>query len=82
MLFEFYIGMHKTIIQIGLLIFFLAVFFFTRMGMPIQDILLRSLVLFLAATILLSIIILIFYKSINKMSSNSDEDFSDNLDRK
>ncbi len=76
MLFEFCTGMHKTIMQIGLLIFFLAVFFFTRMGMPIQDILIRSVVLFLAATILLSIIVLIFYRSVNKVSSDSDENFS------
>ena len=74
--------MHKAIIQIGLLIFFLAVFFFTRMGMPIQDILLRSTILFLAATILITVVALIFFRSVNNISSDSSEEITENSDRK
>jgi len=64
--------MQKVIIQIGLLFFFLAVIFFAKMGLPLQDILLRSVILFLALTILLSVVTLIFVKLLHKTSYNDD----------
>jgi uncharacterized membrane protein len=79
---NFAASMLKAIIQIGLLIFFLAVFFYTRMGMPVQDIFLRSIVLFLVATILITIAALIFFKSVNKISTGTEEEISDNHNRK
>jgi hypothetical protein len=70
--------MHKIIVQIGLLVFFLGVLFFTRMGLSIQDILIRSVVASLALTILLSVIAIMFLKSANKMSSGINNEFSEN----
>jgi hypothetical protein len=64
--------MQKVIIQIGLLFFFLAVIFFAKMGLPLEDILLRSLIVFLALTILLSVVTLIFMRLIQKSSYNDD----------
>ena len=64
--------MQKVIIQIGLLIFFLAVIFFTKMGLPLKDILIRAGVLFFALTILLSVVTIIFMKQINKTSYDDD----------
>ncbi len=64
--------MQKVIIQIGLLFFFLAVIFFAKMGLPLQDILLRSVVVFLALTILLSVVALIFVRLLHKTSFNDD----------
>ncbi|MFZ0452505.1 MAG: hypothetical protein WCE54_10910 [Ignavibacteriaceae bacterium] len=64
--------MQKIIIQIGLLFFFLAVIFFAKMGLPIQDVLLRSIILFLALTILISAVTLIFVRLLHKTSYNDD----------
>jgi len=69
--------MHKIILQIGLLVFFLGVLFFTRMGLPLQDILIRSVVLSLAITILISVIVIMFLRSVKKISGITNE-FSDN----
>jgi uncharacterized membrane protein YhhN len=70
--------MQKIIIQIGLLVFFLAVLFFTRLGLPLQDILIRSTVMFFALTIILSVIAIIFLKSAKKVSSGLNDEYSDN----
>lgn len=64
--------MQKVILQIGLLFFFLAVIFFAKMGLPLQEILLRSIILFLALTILLSVVTLIVVKLLQKTSYNDD----------
>ncbi|MCU7490379.1 MAG: hypothetical protein HF300_13010 [Ignavibacteria bacterium] len=49
--------------------------------MAIQDILVRSLVLFAASTIMLSVLYLVFVRSINKMSVSKRKSFSDNIGR-
>ncbi len=64
--------MQKVIIQIGLLFFFLAVIFFAKMGLQLQDILLRAGVLFFALTIMLSVVTLIFMRLLNKSSYDDD----------
>ncbi|HSP87902.1 MAG TPA: hypothetical protein VLN45_07195 [Ignavibacteriaceae bacterium] len=58
--------MNKIIVQIGLLVFFPGVLFFTRMGLSLQDILIRLIIASLVLIILLSVIELIFLKSANK----------------
>jgi uncharacterized membrane protein YhhN len=73
--------MNKVILQIGLLVFFLGVLFFTRMGLPLQDILFRSVILFLALTIIMSVIAIMFLKSLKKISPGMTNEFSENPDR-
>ncbi len=73
MLFEFScVIMQKVIIQIGLLFFFLAVIFFAKTGLPLQDILLRAFILFFALTIMISAVTLIFMKLLHKSSYEDD----------
>ncbi len=74
--------MHKIIINIGLLVFFLAIIFFTRMGLPLQDILLRSIILFLVLTILMSFIASLFLKSVRSLSTDLTNENSENQDGK
>jgi hypothetical protein len=64
--------MQKVIIQIGLLFFFLAVIFFAKMGLPLQDILLRAGILFFVLTIMLSVVTLIFMRLLNRSSYDDD----------
>lgn len=73
--------MNKIIVQIGLLVFFISVIFFGQKEMAIQDILIRSLVLFVASTIMLSLLYLVFIRSINKMAVSKKKSFSDNIGR-
>jgi hypothetical protein len=73
--------MNKIIVQIGLLVFFISVIFFSQKEMAIQDILVRSLVLFVASTIMLSLLYLVFVRSINKMAVSKRKSFSDNIGR-
>lgn len=71
--------MNKIIVQIGLLVFFISVIFFVQKNLAIQDILIRSLVLFVASTIMLSLLYLVFVRSINKMAVSKRKSFSDNI---
>ncbi|MGE5399267.1 MAG: hypothetical protein ACM3S2_02625 [Ignavibacteriales bacterium] len=73
--------MNKIIVHIGLLVFFISVIFFGQKGMAFQDILIRSLVLFVASTIMMSLIYLVFVRSINKASVSKRNSFSDNIGR-
>lgn len=73
--------MNKIIVQIGLLVFFISVIFFVQKNLAIQDVLIRSLVLFVASTIMLSLLYLVFVKSINKMAVSKRKSFSDNIGR-
>lgn len=71
--------MNKIIVQIGLLVFFISIIFFGQKEMAIQDILVRSLVLFAASTIMLSLLYLVFVRSINKAAVSKRKSFSDNI---
>ncbi len=73
--------MNKIVLNIGLLIFFLSIIFFSQRGLAVEDILIRSLIIFVISTIMLSILMLIFVKSINKTAVSKAKNFSDNLSR-
>jgi hypothetical protein len=58
--------MNKILIQFGLLIFCFALIFFSQRGMPLQDVILKSFIVFVAFTIVLSVAVLFVLKMINK----------------
>ncbi len=58
--------MNKIVLNLGLLVFFLSVIFYSQQGLMIEDVLFRSFILFFVVTLLLGIIVLAFIKAINK----------------
>lgn len=71
--------MNKIVLNIGLLIFFLSVIFFSQRGMELSEILLKSFIIFIVLTILLNIIALIVIRTINKVSSEKTKNVAENL---
>ncbi|MFZ1292275.1 MAG: hypothetical protein WAR79_19425 [Melioribacteraceae bacterium] len=67
--------MNKIILNIGLLIFFVSVIIFSQQGMLVEDILVRSFIIFFIATLLLTILALTFIKAINKASIDKQKNF-------
>lgn len=67
--------MNKIILNIGLLIFFISVIIFSQQGMFVEDILIKSFVIFFVATVLLTILALTFIKAINKASIDKQKNF-------
>ncbi|MGE5497757.1 MAG: hypothetical protein ACM3Q2_06800 [Syntrophothermus sp.] len=63
------------------MIFFISVIFFSQKGMALEDILIRSLVVFVVATIMLSVLALVFVKSINKTAMAKGKNVIDNNTR-
>lgn len=74
--------MNKIVLRLGMLTFFLSVIFFSRMGLPITELLFKSFIIFVATTILLSIIVISFIKAINKASFEKKNDTANNVIRK
>lgn len=58
--------MNKIILHFGLLVFFLSVIFFSQRGMPLEDVLLKSFVIFIVLTVMLNIVAILFIRSVNK----------------
>jgi hypothetical protein len=58
--------MNKVLIQFGLLIFCFSLIFFSQRGMPLQDVLMKSFIVFISLTIVLSVVTLFVFKMINK----------------
>jgi hypothetical protein len=57
--------MDKIPLQVGLLLFFISLVFFATNDLGIKDILMRSVIISVAVTILIQLCILILAKSIN-----------------
>jgi membrane protein implicated in regulation of membrane protease activity len=74
--------MNKIVLNAGLLVFFISIIFFSQKGMALPDILLRSLVLFVVATIMLSILAIAFIKAINKAAETKRQDSENMLGNK
>ncbi len=74
--------MNKIILNFGLLVFSLSIIFFSRVGLSIEDVLIRSFLIFLAVTIMLSLVAIIFIRAINKASSEKNKELTQNLTRK
>jgi hypothetical protein len=58
--------MNKILIQFGLLIFCFSLIFFSQRGMPLQDVVMKSFIVFISLTIALSVVVLFVLKMINK----------------
>jgi hypothetical protein len=74
--------MNKIVFQIGLLIFTLSVMYFSRMDIAIEEILLKSFLVFFLLTFMLGLITILFMKSINKTSVEKTKELSQPIDRK
>lgn len=73
--------MNKIVFNIGLLIFFISVIFFSQKSLPIEVIIIRSLVIFLAATIMIGFMTILFIRAINKTAISRRKNISDNIGR-
>lgn len=74
--------MHRIVLDIGLLVFFLSIIVFVRMQLPITEILLRSLILFIALSILLSVSAIFIGKTLGKASVDEADETSNNSSTK
>ncbi len=74
--------MNKIVLNFGLLVFCLSVIFFSRMGLPLQDVLFRSFLIFVSLTVMLSIVVIIFIKAVNKVSYEKNNEITNNKLRK
>jgi F0F1-type ATP synthase membrane subunit b/b' len=70
--------MNKIVMLISSLFFFLAVIFFSQRDFPLQEIFLRSFAVFISIALLLSVIVIVFIKSINKASLKRSKEILDN----
>lgn len=67
--------MNKIILNIGLLIFFLSIIVFSQQGMLVEDVLLKSFIIFFVATLMLTILALSFIRAINKTSIEKQKNY-------
>ena len=67
--------MNKIILNVGLLIFFLSIIIFSQQGMLIEDVLLKSFVIFFVATLMLTVLALSFIRAINKASIEKHKNY-------
>ncbi len=71
--------MSKIIFNFGLLIFFISIVIFTQKGMMVQDVIIKSTIIFLVVTILFSVITLTFIKAINKAFGSKQNNINQEL---
>ncbi len=65
--------MYKIVLEIGLLIFFLSIVIFLQQGILLETALFRSVVVFMAFTIMFTVIMIIFIRAINKSSFKKEK---------
>ncbi|HVO73298.1 MAG TPA: hypothetical protein VMT35_04700 [Ignavibacteriaceae bacterium] len=63
--------MDKIPLQIGLLLFFISIIIFSQNGMGIKDVLIRSLIISMAAVILTQVTVLFAAKSLGNSNGKS-----------
>lgn len=66
--------MNKIIFHFGLLVFFLTIIFFSQKGETLEGILLKSTIIFILTTTILSILTILFMRSITKSTLNKQKD--------
>ena len=71
--------MNKIVMNVGMLFFFLSIIFFSQMNLSLADVLIRSFAIFLFLTSMLSVLAIVFIRSINKKSYNKGNELSENL---
>lgn len=73
--------MNKIVLNLGLLVFFLSIIFYSQKGLAVDDVLFRSFILFFVVTLLAGVITLAFIKAINKtaVSRGKNLNLNDNI---
>jgi len=71
--------MNKIVMNVGMLFFFLSIIFFSQMNLSYTDILIRSFAIFLFLTSMLSVLAIVFIRSINKKAFQKGNELSENL---
>ncbi len=66
--------MNKVILNFGLLIFCFALIFFSQRGMPILDVLIKSSVVFVVLTIVVSVVTLFIIRFLSKSTTYNSAD--------
>jgi membrane protein implicated in regulation of membrane protease activity len=74
--------MNKIILNIGLLFFFFSVIFFAQRQLPVIDVLFKSFAVFFFITLFLTILSIVFIKSINKKTLAKSHELKENLSEK
>jgi hypothetical protein len=67
--------MKKIIFNVGLLVIFVSLIVFSQQGMLVQDILLKSFIIFFVVTLMLTILALTFIKAVNKISIEKQKNY-------
>jgi len=67
--------MNKIILNIGLLLFFLSLIIFSQQGMLVEDVLIKSFIIFFIATLMLTVLELSFIRASNKVSNDKQRNF-------
>ena len=67
--------MNKIILNVGLLIFFISIIIFSQQGMLVEDVLLKSFIIFFVATLMLTVLALFFIRAINKTSIEKNKNY-------
>ncbi len=70
--------MNKIVVQFGLLVFCISIVFFLQQGLMLEDVLLKSIVVFIIVTMALSIIALTFLKAINNTAKKKSDELDNN----
>lgn len=70
--------MNKIIYRIGLLFFSLSIIFFVQRGIPLLDVLIKSLIVFVLSSILIGVVALVFTKATNQNSIQNEKNSSQN----
>lgn len=66
--------MNKLVLNIGLLVFCFSIIFFSQRQMPVTEVLLKSLIIFVVTTIVLSIGAYILMKTFESNDDNSQNE--------
>lgn len=69
--------MHKIVLNFGLLVFCMAVIYFAQKGASIDQIIVRSALVFVIVSIAASILVLVFIRAVNKALEKKSEEFED-----
>ncbi len=71
--------MNKIVLNFGLLVFFVSIVIYSQQGLTIEEILLRSFVIFVLVTVMFGILVITFLKAINRASLEKGKNLKDNL---
>lgn len=73
--------MHKIILYFGLLVFCISLIFYSQKEIPIEQMVIRSLMIFAVVSIAASILALIFIRAINHALVSRNEGSNDYLEQ-